>query len=229
MATQDDSARQWFYAVGSEQRGPIDQSELPALIDSGEIGANSLVWAEGMDNWTPAQAVLPGNMIPQSWVDDLPRGGPGSEAVFGGGSSSGGAATPYHGAPRAPVAGSYYHPTQFLDVVRTVFSRYTQISGRARRSEYWYWVLFYVLGLISCYFVDAALFSEAVAQTGVFSNIFILAVVIPFICVAARRLHDIGRSGWWQLIGFVPLIGLIIMLWWTTRPSEPQDNEYGPA
>ncbi|MFK7793443.1 MAG: DUF805 domain-containing protein [Devosiaceae bacterium] len=216
----------WYYASGSDQRGPVGEADLSALIGRGEIGPDTLVWREGMANWSAARASLPGGLIPQSWVDGLSSPGSQPPPAFGGQGAQASAAQ----AGAGSWDGSYYHPTQFVDAVKTVIlGRYAQFSGRARRREYWWWILFYLLASLVCYFIDAILFSQRLAEIGVLSNIFALAVLVPAIAVTARRLHDIGRSGWWQLISLIPLIGWAVMIWWLTRPSEHGDNQYGPA
>ncbi len=207
----------WYYAVGNEQRGPVGESELGALIGRGEVGRNTLVWRDGMAQWGEAQANLPGALIPQGWVDSLPRS----------------AQTPPAQAPAAAPSwggGGYYHPTQFVDAVKTVIlGRYAQFSGRARRREYWWFILFYFIATFATSMLDFIAFDPDLAEVGVLSNIFALAVLVPSIAVTARRLHDTGRSGWWQLIGLIPLLGWALMIWWLTRPGVEDDNQYGPA
>ena len=107
----------------------------------------------------------------------------------------------------------------FFESIKSCFSRYATFSGRAARSEYWWWVLFVVLG------------SVATAMVGnTVSALFSLGTLLPFLAVAARRLHDIGKSGWWQLVGFIPLLGWIVMIYWTVQPSEgPNAHGNGPA
>lgn len=217
MTDQHPDGAQWFYALGREQRGPVDEAELEHLISTGEIGPQSLVWREGMDAWAAAQSVLPGPLVPQAWVDGLPR-------------STSARPTPSPIPPQAAYDGeAYYHPHGFVEAFRTVLGRYAQFQLRARRREYWWWVLFYFLVGMTLSIVDALLFTPDLAEVGVLSNLFGLAVLIPTLAVTARRLHDIGRSGWWQLIGLVPILGWALMIWWLTRPSDPDDNRYGPA
>lgn len=105
----------------------------------------------------------------------------------------------------------------FVDAVRTGFGKYATFSGRAMRSEYWWWALFVFLGNLATAMVHEGL-----------SGVFAIAVLLPYIAVAARRLHDIGKSGWWQLVGLIPLIGWIIMIVWCAREGGG-DNEYGLA
>ena len=105
----------------------------------------------------------------------------------------------------------------FVDAVKKCFTNYVGFTGRAPRSEYWWWVLFVVLASIILSMVSQEL-----------SGVFSLAVLLPGIAVAARRLHDMGKSGWWQLLIFIPLIGLLVLLYWMVQPSEG-DNAYGSA
>jgi uncharacterized membrane protein YhaH (DUF805 family) len=105
----------------------------------------------------------------------------------------------------------------FVDAVASCFSQYATFSGRALRSEYWWWTLFVFLGSIA-----TAIVNDKV------SFLFSLATLLPYLAVGARRLHDIGKSGWWQLVNFIPLLGWILMIIWCTREGEGE-NEYGPA
>ena len=109
-----------------------------------------------------------------------------------------------------------------------VLKNYAGFSGRARRKEYWFFVLFNFLITIALLFVDgfAGTFNP---QTGfgALSAIYGLAVFIPTIAVTVRRLHDTSRTGWWLLIGFIPLIGAIVLLVFMFLDSTAGTNEYG--
>ena len=109
----------------------------------------------------------------------------------------------------------------YLKVVR---DNYANFSGRARRAEYWYYALFNFLIAIGLSILDGVL-----GTNGVIGFIYGLAVFIPGIAVGARRLHDTGRSGWWQLILLVPLIGAIVLLVFYVQESSFDRNEYGPS
>ena len=107
--------------------------------------------------------------------------------------------------------------------------QYAVFSGRARRKEYWFYQLF------NCLFVGALLVVDAMTGTmrgkaglGVLSGLFVLATLLPSLGMWVRRLHDTNRSGWWILIGFIPLVGPLIMLVFTLQDSEPSANQYGP-
>jgi uncharacterized membrane protein YhaH (DUF805 family) len=89
----------------------------------------------------------------------------------------------------------------FQESIKTCFTKYADFSGRATRSEYWWFILFIFLGGFVLSFVSLIVYA-----------IFVLATIIPSISAATRRLHDTGRSGWWQLIVLVPLVGWIIAI-----------------
>ena len=115
-------------------------------------------------------------------------------------------------------------------VTSVLIKKYATIEGRASRSEYWWFTLFYVLASVLSDVLDAVLgwqFGEPDPfgqQPGVLNSLFLLAILIPFICVTARRLHDVNRSGWWQLIPFT-IIGLIPFFYWLVK--KPKDDEEG--
>ena len=109
-----------------------------------------------------------------------------------------------------------------------VLKKYAVFSGRARRKEYWFFVLFNLIISLVLTFIDSALgtLNEETGY-GLLSGVYSLAVLIPSLAVAVRRLHDTGRTGWWLLIGLIPLIGLIVLLIFFVQDSKPGDNEYG--
>ncbi|MEL6253733.1 MAG: DUF805 domain-containing protein [Bacteroidota bacterium] len=107
------------------------------------------------------------------------------------------------------------------------FKRYADFSGRSRRKEYWYFVLFNLLVYIVLFAADMAIISSGSAGLGIFSGIYALATLIPSLAVAVRRLHDIGRSGWSILFGLIPVIGAVLLLIWYTTDSDAGSNAYG--
>ncbi|MGD9957532.1 MAG: DUF805 domain-containing protein [Candidatus Nanopelagicales bacterium] len=121
----------------------------------------------------------------------------------------------------------------FGQAVSTVFSKYATFSGRARRSEYWWWILFSVLVAVVASIADVVLKTNTLEGSGGVKLGWIyviasLALVIPTIAVTFRRLHDTGRSGWWWLLSLVCGIGAIIVLIFCLSDSKPGANEYGP-
>jgi uncharacterized membrane protein YhaH (DUF805 family) len=109
--------------------------------------------------------------------------------------------------------------------VAMCFSKYATFQGRAPRAEFWW---FYLMQMI----VNVVLTGlEASTGTGTFSiisGLFSLAILIPNLAVSARRLHDIGRSGWWLLLAFLPIIGWIILLVWDCTKGTSGANRFGP-
>ena len=106
----------------------------------------------------------------------------------------------------------------YLDVLK----KYAVFDGRASRQEFWMFTLFNII------------ISVVLAVIGVIidfpylSTLYSLAVLLPTLGVGVRRLHDTGRSGWWYLISFVPLIGIIVLIIFWAQDSQPGDNKYGP-
>ncbi|HEY0663484.1 MAG TPA: DUF805 domain-containing protein [Thiobacillaceae bacterium] len=109
----------------------------------------------------------------------------------------------------------------------TALKKYAVFSGRSRRSEYWYFVLFYLVIYIALAVIDNML--NAGASFGLLSGIFSLVMLIPSLSVGVRRLHDTDRSGWWLLIGLVPILGAIALIAFAAQDSQPGDNRFGPS
>lgn len=110
----------------------------------------------------------------------------------------------------------------FATAVKTVLvQKYAKFDGRAMRSEYWWFVLFSFIASLVLAIIDWVLGVQLL------QNIYSLAVLIPSLAVGARRLHDIGKSGWWQLIALT-VIGILLLIYWYVQPSDPNSNTYGP-
>jgi uncharacterized membrane protein YhaH (DUF805 family) len=138
----------------------------------------------------------------------------------------------------------------FKDAVSTGLRKYAVFQGRARRSEYWFFILFTVLVSIVAGLLDGIVFGGM--ETGPLGTVTSLALILPTIAVAARRLHDTDRSGWWQLIVFVPallilggmlpglgvvflwlgllleLAAAVVLLVWLCTRGTPGPNRFGP-
>jgi uncharacterized membrane protein YhaH (DUF805 family) len=107
--------------------------------------------------------------------------------------------------------------------------RYAEFSGRSRRKEYWMFFLLLMIAFVVVGIVEGALgMAGTVGPYGPLSILLILAVFIPSLAVGVRRLHDTGRSGWWLLIGLVPLLGGIVLLIFYVLEGTRGPNEYGP-
>lgn len=104
-----------------------------------------------------------------------------------------------------------------------VLSNYIGFQGRARRKEYWMFFLFNFLITMLLSMIEVM-----IGLGGILSGIYGLFVLLPSIAVNVRRLHDIGRSGWWMLLSFIPVVGLIVLLVFAVLDSQPGENKYGP-
>jgi len=110
----------------------------------------------------------------------------------------------------------------FATAVKTVvMQKYANFSGRAIRSEYWWFILAYIIAYLVLAIVDYVLGAQLLTA------ILSLALIIPSIAVGVRRLHDLDKSGWWLLLGFVPIVGLIL-IYWFAQPGTPGANRFGP-
>lgn len=151
------------------------------------------------------------------------------------------------------------YQVSFGEAIKRAFSNYCKFTGRASRSEYWWFTLFVFLVAIGITFFTALMTvltvsgSGGAAIVGIFAIIlwilFAIAIILPSWGLTFRRLHDTGRSGWWILLTVVPyllsivtiatpfsivfsvlnLIGGIILLVFLCQPSQPEDNQYGPV
>lgn len=186
----------WYFIVNRSQVGPVDDAAFDRLITEGTIGPRTLVWREGLEEWEEAAAhadfgpagrppAAPGaqHAIPPVWE-------PAHPACTGG---------LYEGAPARG----------FFEAVGVCLRRYFTLSGRASRSEYWFFVLFMVMAGIVAGLIDFALFGpDLEGDSGPVGGLVSLLLLIPSQTAAVRRLHDTGRSGWW--VGIFWLMPLVI-------------------
>ena len=107
---------------------------------------------------------------------------------------------------------------------KVVLKNYANFSGRARRAEYWHFALANFLAYIAL--VILSLVSDAL---GLLSLLYWIGVLVPSIAVAIRRMHDVGKSGWWLLISLVPVVGLVLILVWVFSDSQRGTNEWGTS
>ena len=135
----------------------------------------------------------------------------------------------------------------FVEAIKSGFSKYVTFSGRASRSEYWYWVLFVVIVQIIGNILDAlagtrirstdvttatgetvTVWTSTYNNVGYISGIVGLILLLPSISVAVRRLHDTDRSGWWWWLNLIPCVGWIILIVFYVLPGTPGPNRFGP-
>ena len=106
--------------------------------------------------------------------------------------------------------------------------KYAQFHGRARRKEYWFFLLFSTLIINGLIFVDRQLELKFGEDAGGFSLLYCFAVFLPWTAVTVRRLHDTSRSGWWVLLVFIPVLGEIALIVLLLLDSTPGANDHGP-
>ena len=113
----------------------------------------------------------------------------------------------------------------FEDSVRTGLAKYATFSGRATRSEYWFFTLFYSLVIFATFWISILFDTAIIAFVAV---AVWLALFLPAISALVRRLHDTGKSGWWYWLALVPFGGIVVIIF-LCQQSEASPNEYGPA
>ena len=108
------------------------------------------------------------------------------------------------------------------------WKNYINFQGRSRRKAYWMFVLFNIIAAVLAGVLDGLLGLGGESGYGPISGLYSLAVFLPGLALAVRRLHDTGRTGWWMLIGLIPVIGWIVLLVFFVTDSQPGSNQYGP-
>lgn len=193
---------EWHYAIDGQSHGPVSEQEFAQLVANRTIQPETLVWQEGMDDWLPY-----GRMA--------------------------GGSTPSAGTPKWETApawdnGNPARPdaSTFVGALKDALARYADFSTRSNRPQYWYFVLWsIIIGLVTVTLDIMMGFSP----TGLLpiNTLASLALLIPSLALVVRRLHDIGRSGWWFLLFLVPVIGWIVLIVFYCTASEPRANQWG--
>ena len=107
-------------------------------------------------------------------------------------------------------------PVSFIEATKLFFTRYADFKGRSRRSEYWW-------ASLATFIVTSVLTAIIPDLVGIWN----LVILVPSFAIGVRRMHDIGKSGWWILVNFIPLVGQILILIWACKDST-EDNQWGP-
>ena len=116
----------------------------------------------------------------------------------------------------------------FGQAIKSGFSNYVTFSGRAARSEFWYWTLFVTLVTMAAGILDHGFFDfDETGTTGVFGPLVSLIFFLPGLSISARRLHDLDRTAWWLLL-ILTLIGAILLIIWDCLKGTSGPNQYGP-
>jgi len=117
----------------------------------------------------------------------------------------------------------------YLDAVLAGYANFVNFKGRATRAEYWYFALFSLLIGYGIMVIDRGVlgFSDGMAMTPLYL-LFTVANLLPSLAVSFRRIHDIGRSAWSLLFIFIPLVGVILIIYWFCKKGDEGSNAYGP-
>ena len=111
----------------------------------------------------------------------------------------------------------------FMTAVRTCLSKYVTFSGRAQRSEFWWFYLFNIIGSVVTNIIDTSIIGMPAT-----SILWMLGLLLPGIAVSVRRMHDLDKSGWWIFIVLIPIVGIILYIYWFVQRGTVGDNRFGP-
>ncbi len=116
----------------------------------------------------------------------------------------------------------------FMEAFFAGLQKYADFGTRSSRSEYWFWVLAYAVGYVALSILSGILGWIGLGFVGmILFGVYALGMIVPSLAVTVRRLHDVGRSGWFVLLVFIPLIGAIVLLIWEVSPGQPEENQWG--
>lgn len=129
----------------------------------------------------------------------------------------------------------YQRQVSFSEAITRAFGNYVNFSGRSSRSEYWWWVLFTFI-VAGAFGICQGIFMGISGESSVLATLFSylewgwdIAILLPSVGLIIRRLHDIDKSGWNFLWGFLPIVGTIILIIYLCRDSQMSENRYGPV
>lgn len=218
----------WHYQHYGETKGPVDDNQLRALAEAGVVNMGTPVWRTGYANWIP---------LSQSDFQFLSSVGPAVTAGAGGAAIA-------HAQARGSVAGEYVVDDRgmwqmFADALT---KNYVTFTGRARRKEWWSFLLFYILLIVLAVAIgmgiDGAMGNLGQQASGSpkvpvatisIVGLTYLGTLLPYLAITVRRLHDIGLSGWLILVSFIPYVGAIALLVMMFIPTQFGPNKHGPA
>ena len=222
----------------AENGQPVGPFEIHELLQRG-LNMNSQLWNEGMPSWLTAsqipevaaalnasRAAAQPQPAPAYSAPQQPQYGAPQQPQYGAPQQ------PQYGAPQQPQYGAAapsangYRALPQVDIKTAVIKAlqpYFNFEGRARRSEYWWFVLANFCASIVLSFLGNLI------NFPWLTTILSLALLIPSLGLTARRLHDIGKSGWVMLISIIPIVGAILLIIWCAKDGDPQPNQYGPS
>lgn len=228
--------KKWWYLSGDDRSGPHTDGELLQLARSGIVTPETLVWKDGLPDWTPASRL---SKLWQRLAQEAQAAGTPTPPAVRPAPAAPSFGLPAESAARDAQVDPDLHAStgaasagapqavDFQQAIKLGFQRYFVFSGRASRSEYWYFYLFLLLVALALAIVGAFAGLSAEAIDGV-NTLFQLGTLIPTIAIGTRRLHDTGRSGWWQLLTLT-IIGIVVLIYFWVQEGDTDANAYGPA
>ena len=214
----------------AENGQPVGPFEIHELLQRG-LNMNSQLWNEGMPSWlTASQIPEVAAALNARRAAAQPQPAPAYSAPQQ--PQYGAPQQPQYGAPQQPQYGAAapsangYRALPQVDIKTAVIKAlqpYFNFEGRARRSEYWWFVLANFCASIVLSFLGNLI------NFPWLTTILSLALLIPSLGLTARRLHDIGKSGWLMLISIIPIVGAILLIIWCAKDGDPQPNQYGTS
>lgn len=257
------STAQWHIHIPPETYGPYSVQQLRDYAQDGRLTVETLVWTQGADAWAragdqaslkaifAAAAVAPAPPPPPAPQAAAPRQAApartasGESAIVVGGRTGGAIASAFKDvtAPRQTASGeggasASGRAMSFMELVQTCLRlKYAGFQGRARRSEYWWFMLFYTILLTVVVTITETLVFMTWKADGSMSivgmlvsalaGLIMLAMIAPSLAVTVRRLHDLGWSGWWLLAQVIPFVSIVMLIGFMMRGNDGP-NKYGP-
>jgi uncharacterized membrane protein YhaH (DUF805 family) len=203
-------AEQWHVSINGSQRGPLTAEQVRLLATRGQLRPTDHIWKDGMPDWVTASSVR--GLFPQQPPTAPRKASPPPLSPF-----------PLVTQGASPlIASQGASPASFSEAATRGFSKLFDFSGRASRSEFWWFYLLLILiWLPVCFMaVNAGVRVEVMQLLGYIYWVVFLSGV------AARRLHDTNHSGWWQLLLLTGIGGLLLLVWWC-RKGTPGQNRFG--
>ena len=126
--------------------------------------------------------------------------------------------------PTMTAARDYTRDSGIADAAQQFFNRYVDFQGRSNRGEFWWWVLANLIIGIVLSIIDTAVFGP---NATILAGLWALATVVPNIALGIRRMHDIDRTGWWVLLGLIPVVGFLVLIYFYVQKPTPGPNRFG--
>ncbi len=204
----------WYCVINGKQEGPYSVDILRGMAAQTPFASDMPVWSEGMATWKPLPETALAGLVQTSLTPPpVPMGAVLQAGAHNVASQVAGATASMSAALNAPI-GSTTAPG-FVDAVKICLGKYADFKGRASRPEYWWFFLFtFIIYVLTAFFPIVSL-------------IAVLALLVPSIAAAVRRLHDTDRSGWWYLIFLVPLVGAIVLIYFLCQRGTEGQNRFG--